>query len=132
MDEPQRIFTRDEANNMLPRIRPMLGELREQWARIKGLNPEIRKLRDRAIYDAYHPQGVEYVESVSRLTNLISEIRELGVLVKDLDKGLCDFPYMKRDRVVYLCWHLGEDAIAYWHDVDAGFAGREPLDEEDL
>lgn len=132
MEEHTRIFTRIEANEMLPRLRPLLEELREEWARIKEMNPEIRKIRERAMFDAFHPRGVEYVESVSHLTGLIGEIRRMGVLVKDLDKGLCDFPYMKADRIVYLCWHLGEESIGYWHDVEAGFAGRERLDDHDL
>jgi hypothetical protein len=55
----------------------------------------------------------------------------MGVHIKDIDRGLCDFPYMRNGRVVYLCWQLGEDAIAFWHDIEAGFAGREPLDETD-
>jgi hypothetical protein len=131
MEDHTRIFTRSEANGMLPRLRPLLGELQEEWGRIKEMNPEISKLRERAMFDAFHPRGVEYVESVSHLTGLISEIRDMGVLVKDLDKGLCDFPYMKADRVVYLCWHLGEDSVGFWHDVEAGFAGREPLGEDD-
>jgi len=131
MDEHQHIFTLHEANEMLPRIRPMLEDLRSEWARIRKFSPESKRLRDKAMFDAGHPAGVEYVESVSRLTGLIGEIRSLGVLVKDLDKGLCDFPYMKEDRVVYLCWHMGEDSIGYWHEVESGFAGREPLAEDD-
>lgn len=132
MDDYEHIFTRTEANEMLPRIRPLLEDLRADWVRIKALNKGIRKIREKAIFDAWHPRGVEYVESVSRLTNLIGEIRGMGVLIKDLDKGLCDFPYMKRDRVVYLCWQLGEDSVDYWHDIEAGFAGRERLTEDDL
>ena len=62
---------------------------------------------------------------------LIQQIKEMGVLLKDVDKGLCDFPYMRQGRVVYLCWQLGEEAIEYWHDIETGFAGREPLDETD-
>jgi hypothetical protein len=117
---------------MLPRLRPLLEDLHEEWARIREMNPEIRKIRDRAMFDAYHPRGVEYVRSVSHLTGLISEIRGMGVLVKDLEKGLCDFPYMKSDRVVYLCWHMGEDSIEFWHDAESGFAGREPLADDDV
>jgi len=131
MDDHQHIFTRSEANELLPRIRPLLEDLRREWVRIKEFSPEIKKLREKAMFDAGHPRGVEYVESVSQLTSLISEVRGLGVVVKDLEKGLCDFPYMRQDRVVYLCWHLGEESIEYWHDVEAGFAGREPLGEDD-
>ena len=131
MDDHQRIFTRIEANEMLPRIRPLLEELQHEWARIKELNPEIKKIREKAMFDAWHPRGAEYVESVSRLTSVMGEIRAMGVIVTDLDKGLCDFPYRKHDRVVYLCWHLGEDSVEFWHDIEAGFSGRKPLGEAD-
>jgi len=74
---------------------------------------------------------VAYVHAVSHLMFLINQIREIGVHLKDVDKGLCDFPYMRQGRVVYLCWQLGEESIGYWHDIEAGFASREPLDETD-
>jgi hypothetical protein len=129
--EDEHIFTLREANERLSELRPLMGDLRDEWSRIKSLNPEIQKIREKAMLDAYSPRGVEYVESVSHMMFLISQVRDLGVLVKDLDKGLCDFPYLREGRVVYLCWHLGEESIAYWHDRDSGFAGREPLGEED-
>ena len=116
---------------MLPRVRQLVQDLQREWGVIKELNPEIRKIREKAMFDAWHPRGVEYVESVSSLTSLMGELRGMGVLVKDLDKGLCDFPYMKHDRVVYLCWHLGEDSIEFWHDIESGFSGREPLEDDD-
>jgi hypothetical protein len=131
MEQEERIFSRDEANQMLPRLRPLLAELRGEWLRIQELNPEIQKLREKISMDAYSPHGVEYVELVSRLTLLMEQIRDLGVFVKDVDKGLCDFPYRMKDRIVYLCWQVGEDSIEYWHDIEAGFAGREPLRDED-
>jgi len=71
------------------------------------------------------------VESVSHLMYLLHQIKDLGVIVKDVDKGLCDFPYMRDGKMVYLCWHLGEEEIGFWHDIEAGFAGREPLDDSD-
>lgn len=131
MEESEHIFTRTEANEIVTRLRPLMEELREEWDRIKKLNPEIQKIRGKAMQDAYSPRGVEYVESISHLTLLMGQVRDMGVIVKDLDKGLCDFPYLKEDRVVYLCWHLGEDSIEYWHDIEGGFAGRELLDEQD-
>lgn len=132
MAESEHIFTRSEAASLLPRLRPILEELREEWGRIKELNPEIQKAREKAMLDGFSPRGVEYVESVSHLLLLMQQVRDMGVLVKDLDKGLIDFPYLKDDRVVYLCWHLGEESIEFWHEVEGGFAGREPLDETDV
>lgn len=130
MDE-ERIFTLAEAQSLLPRLRTVLDELGRAWKRVSDLNPEIQKARDKASLNGFSKFGVEYVESVSHLMSLIHEIKDMGVLLKDADKGLCDFPYIKDGRMVYLCWHLGEDSIHYWHDVETGFAAREPLDETD-
>ena len=130
MDE-ERIFTLAEAQSLLPRLRTLLEELSQEWKRMSELNPEIQKARDNAPINGYSKFGVEYVESVSHLMSLIHEIKDMGVLLKDADKGLCDFPYIKGGRMVYLCWQLGEDTIQYWHDVETGFAGREPLEESD-
>ena len=127
----ERIFTLAEANGLLPRLRSILEDIGEVWRRMKELNPEIQKVRDKIPLDGFSPYGVEYVDSVSRLLFLLHQIKDLGVVLKDVEKGLCDFPYMKQGRVVYLCWHLGENAIAYWHDIEAGFAGRKPLDDSD-
>ena len=130
MDE-DRLFTVAEAQTLLPRLRTLLGQIGEEWERIRELNPEIQKARDNSPLDGFSKFGVEYVESVSHLLTLIHQIKDLGVLLKDADKGLCDFPYVKGGRVVYLCWQLGEDSIQYWHDIETGFTGREPLDETD-
>ena len=127
----ERIFTLSEAQQLVPRLRSLLQEISEEWNRIQELHPEIQKARDKAQFDGFSKFGVTYVESVSHLMLLINQIKEMGVLLKDASKGLCDFPYMRRGRVVYLCWQLGEDSIQYWHEIEAGFAGREPLDETD-
>ena len=129
MDE--RIFTVSEAQSLLPRLRTVLAEVGQEWEHIRRLNPEIQKARDSAPLDGFSKFGVEYVGSVSHLTSLIHQIKDLGVLLKDAEKGLCDFPYIKDGRMVYLCWQLGEDSIQYWHDIETGFAGRERLDEKD-
>jgi hypothetical protein len=129
--EEERTFTLEEANRLIPTLRSILREAGTEWSRIKGLNPEVQKARDKAQYDGFTPYGAEYVATVSQLLFLLRQVKELGVLLKDIDQGLCDFPYMRHGRVVYLCWRLDESAIAYWHDVEAGFAGREPLDETD-
>ena len=127
----ERIFTLAEAIGLLPRLRSILEESTDEWKRIKALNPQIQKARDKAQFDGFSPYGVEYIEAVYHLMFLLQQVRELGVVLKDVDRGLCDFPYMRNGKVVYLCWEFGEDTIGYWHDVEAGFAGREPLDESD-
>ena len=127
----ERIFTLAEANQLLPQLRSILEEVEGEWSRMKALNPEIQKVRDRVPADAFTPHGVEYVEAVSHLLFRLHQIKDMGVVVKDVEKGLCDFPYMRHGRVVYLCWHRGESAVGFWHDIETGFASREPVDETD-
>lgn len=126
-----RIFTLAEAQALLPTLRTLLSDVSEAWNHVRQLNPEVQKARDASAFDGFSKAGVEYVEAVSHLIFLIHQIKDMGVVLKDADKGLCDFPYMRQGRVVYLCWQLGEENIGFWHDIETGFAGREPLDETD-
>ena len=72
--------------------------------------------------------GSEYGAEAYNLYLAVERIRELGVVLKDLDMGLLDFPHEREGRIVFLCWHPPEERVAYWHDLDAGYGGREPLD----
>jgi hypothetical protein len=127
----ERIFTLAEAQSCLVRLRSLLAEISQEWSHVRSLDADVQKARDKASFDGYSKSGAEYVESVSHLMFLIHQIKDMGVLLKDADKGLCDFPYMRQGRLVYLCWQAGEDRIGYWHDIETGFGGREPLDETD-
>jgi hypothetical protein len=72
--------------------------------------------------------GSNYVKLLYQIGKLTTEIGELGVQMKDYSRGLIDFPSWRDGRVVLLCWQLGEpDEIEWWHEVEAGFAGRQPL-----
>ncbi|HEY6804075.1 MAG TPA: DUF2203 domain-containing protein [Pyrinomonadaceae bacterium] len=72
--------------------------------------------------------GVQYAQLVTSLTSEMAELDSLGIQLKDFERGLIDFPSMRDGRVVLLCWQLGEgDELEWWHDLDAGFAGRTPL-----
>src|SRR5581483_7805155 len=66
-------------------------------------------------------------EANAALADVIDELAERGVQVKDVDEGLVDFPALRRGETVLLCWRLGEDEVSYWHTLEAGFAGRRPL-----
>ncbi|MFN6963618.1 MAG: DUF2203 domain-containing protein [Pyrinomonadaceae bacterium] len=123
-----KLFTVSEANEMIPRLRPML-------VRIGALYERVGELRDRAAAAAAAASsgggmegGSEYVKTLYDLGRLMTELAETGVELKDHARGLIDFPSLRSGRVVYLCWQLGEgDQIEWWHEVEAGFAGRQPL-----
>jgi hypothetical protein len=126
-----RIFTLAEAQGLIPQLRSLIEEISETWNRIRELNPDIQKARDAAAFDGFSKSGVEYVEAVSHLMLLIHQVKDMGVILKDAEKGLCDFPYVRQGKVVYLCWQRGEERIEYWHYIETGFSGRETLDETD-
>lgn len=66
-------------------------------------------------------------EAFLELQRALGELQAMEVVVRDLDRGLIDFPAVRDGREVYLCWEEGEDEVAYWHDVDSGYGGRQPL-----
>ncbi len=68
------------------------------------------------------------IQDFERLDALIHQILDTGTQIKDINSGLLDFPAMRNGREVYLCWKYGEDDIAFWHEVEAGFAGRQPIE----
>jgi len=130
----ERHFTREEANALLEEVRPIAEKLvahRRAMAvaatrqarlvqRIAGNGGDFDPQEPRTIEERFQREG----EAVARC---VEQLEALGVLVKDLDRGLVDFPALRGGEEVLLCWEVGEDEIAYWHGVDEGFAGRKPL-----
>ena len=128
---PSRLFTLEQANQLLPRIVPTLIELRARKAALDEARAALARLTPAMRGNGHGASAAELEGRVRQLVDDLAagvrRIAELGVEVKDLDRGLVDFPARREDRVVYLCWQLGEGAISWWHEVDAGFAGRRPL-----
>ena len=130
----ERHFTPEEANALLEEVRPVAETLvahRRAMAvtatrqarlvqRIAGNGGDFDPQEPRTLEEEFKREG----EAVARC---VEQLEALGVLVKDLDRGLVDFPALRGDEEVLLCWQVGEDQIAYWHGVDEGFAGRKPL-----
>ena len=128
---PQVLFTAEEANALLPALIPILTELRAAKGELDEARQELSRLTPAMRGNGHCGAAMELEQRVraiaDRLTTGVRRIAELGVEVKDLDHGLIDFPSLRDGRVVYLCWRLGEGPIAYWHELDGGFAGRQPL-----
>ncbi len=123
----ERHFTVEEANALLPRVEPLLRSLRA--ARDRLTDTEAHEvLAGAAPANGGGTKGREVGEAFLEARRLIAELEEIGIVIRDLDRGLIDFPAIREDREVYLCWHLDEDEIGFWHDLDAGFGGRRPLD----
>ena len=128
-----RIFTLDEANALLPRLREILTELQERKPAFDRLQPEMAEMARSAAGNG-HLQSPEVQEKrrraeslAKRLEELVAELRRMGCELKGLEQGLIDFPAEREGRSIYLCWRLGEETRGHWHGQDTGFGGRQPL-----
>jgi hypothetical protein len=132
--ESPRRFTLEEANEALDEVRPLV----ERMVTAKRALDEAQERRDEADRSiAGNGGGIQPRElatlneevdtGAAALADVVAKIHGLGVLVKDLDTGLVDFPSVREGEEVLLCWRLGEDEIGYWHRLEDGFAGRQPL-----
>jgi hypothetical protein len=122
-----RHFTVEEANAELARIEPMLVALRT--AKDELLDDEAREaLTEASPTNGGGEPGKKVGEAFLEVRRILAELNEAGIVVRDVDRGLIDFPSLMDGEEVYLCWQLGEDEIAYWHDLESGFGGRQPLD----
>ena len=124
-----KLFTIQEANALLPNVRVILAKIQRAHRRLSQYQDGARKAAAAAEQGGGGiEQGVAYATVLTELTGEMSELDTLGVQLKDFERGLVDFPSLRDGRVVLLCWQLGEgDELEWWHDVDAGFAGRTPL-----
>lgn len=129
-----RTFTPEEASELLPRVRPLAERIVERKRRLDEAQSGRDELRARIAAnggDITPADVAEAEEAVAReaeaIAALVDELQELGVLVKDLDLGLVDFPSVREGEVVLLCWRVGEEEIGFWHGVDEGYAGRKPI-----
>lgn len=123
-----RLFTVEEANEMLPAIVPKLERIREIYAKLGVMREGARAAASASQFGGGMEGGSGYVHLLYSVGKLTTEIHELGVELKDYEEGLIDFPSLRNERVVSLCWKLGEPLeIEWWHEADAGFAGRQRL-----
>jgi hypothetical protein len=133
----EKYFDRQEAEQLLQTITPWLEDAREEKQKVDAFKDELAQVASRIMVlgGTFPPladllrKKTEHDKAAERLVEIVTHIQETGVLVKDLDIGLVDFPCLVDGEEIYLCWKLGEDHIAFWHGIDEGFAGRKPLDE---
>lgn len=123
----ERHFTLAEAEDLLPRVEPMLLELRAQREQLTDTEAH-EALAGAAPTNGGGEPGRAVGDAFLAVRRLLLELQALGIVIRDIERGLIDFPSLREGREVYLCWELGEDGIAFWHELDTGFGGRRPLD----
>ena len=122
-----RLFTVEEANSLLPTLREILEDVSLHREALRERAPHLEPILRAAGANGGGRVGSEYGVEAYNLYLAIERIRELGVVLKNLDVGLLDFPHEREGRIVFLCWHPPEERVGYWHEIEAGYAGRQPL-----
>ncbi len=126
-EQHDRLFTLAEANRLIPKLHSHLHSVKQAKATLLRTKEDIRKASAQAQYGGGSSVGPLYITSLQQVSSNVQAIHEMGVLVKDLDLGLCDFPHMREGRVVFLCWKLGEQEVKWWHETTTGYKDRSPL-----
>ncbi|MBI3859401.1 MAG: DUF2203 domain-containing protein [Thaumarchaeota archaeon] len=124
----QHLFTPQEASKLLSDIKPKIKELIERKKVVTKLHAELERYNLLGFKTSEVAESAALLDSlVEGMTKKISELEDLGVIVKDLDYGLIDFPAEKYGESVLLCWRYGESEVSFWHKSSDGFTGRKPL-----
>jgi hypothetical protein len=130
----KKYFTVAEANAMLPLVRAIVHdvtelarELRERHERLTHLRPGDRLRLSEAHDEELQHLQAEQQRGQEKMEEYVRELEHLGIELKDYFTGLIDFPSLMNGRPVYLCWRLGEPEVGHWHELEAGFAGRQKL-----
>lgn len=127
MEQYPHLFTPAEANALLEEIRPIVGEMLSARQDVLTLRPSLDGMLEKMIGNGGSRQAGELLEAFERLRSAVLRIQAKGVLVKDIQSGLLDFPSLREGRTVFLCWQYDEPDVAFWHELDTGFAGRKPI-----
>ena len=123
----KRFFTVKEANELIPFLTERLCQLRSTCLELKESHDDRTFPTQDILAQGGMPVDTGYFEMICRVRTLATEINSAGCQLKDLDTGLIDFPTVWEGREVFLCWKLGETEVGHWHEIDAGFASRQPL-----
>ena len=119
-------YTRDEARALLPQVRQWLKELDELRDPMQKDEKRLRTIMAKGC-DAGGETVNRWVRALADFRDLLAEFQNREIVIKDLERGLVDFPAIIGGREVFLCWEKDEDDIEFWHDIDTGYAGRERL-----
>ncbi|HSM71938.1 MAG TPA: DUF2203 domain-containing protein [Anaerolineales bacterium] len=120
-------FTLEQANEALKIVRPLMDEVQAIREKILANQPEAWPAIEKSAGNGGNKTMSKIVEDFERLDALIHQIIDTGAQIKDINIGLLDFSALRDGREVYLCWKYGEEDIAFWHEIDAGYAGRQPI-----
>ncbi len=129
-----RIFSLDEAERALPLVRKIVADVQRVYEEWREAVASYELVAAGAKADGPESEALEQLRTdvaryAEQMAGLIDEVQEIGCELKDVRLGLVDFYALLDDRLVYLCWRMDEQSITHWHELDAGFGGRQPIDQ---
>jgi hypothetical protein len=133
-EEGKKYFTPAEANATLPLVRAIVRDITELAPILRDREERLARIAPKGrsrLGESYEEEQRQIEQALERdrerMQELVRELSDLGIELKDFYTGLVDFPCWMNNHEVYLCWRLGEPEVAHWHELDAGFAGRQKL-----
>ncbi|MBI1992783.1 MAG: DUF2203 domain-containing protein [Candidatus Omnitrophica bacterium] len=137
-ERPLKLFTVEEANRLLPEVKTILGRLKSHQEAVRKLEEaqaveELSWLKEDGTVSAQAQGEIrriagEIEQKGKQLEDELAALEALGVQLKGLQEGLIDFFSSRAGQLVFLCWKEGEDRVRFWHDLESGFAGRQPIE----
>ena len=125
------LFTVDKANTILPKVKTKFDEILCCKNNVMDIQEELQNLSDSNCgFEKFIKKKQELNHAVTSLYNIIQELEDMGIMIKSVDEGLLDFPSIRYDEEIWLCWKFGESQVKFWHRKDEGFMGRKPIPQE--
>lgn len=121
------LFTLEEAMQQLEWLKDVMSEVQRARREILRIKPEVEHAIEKAISNGQSDVTPQLLPHFRTIKSAVDEIRGRGIIIRDVNTGLVDFPSVMEGRIVLLCWQYGEETIGFWHEANAGYAGRKPL-----
>ncbi len=123
----ERHFTVEEANALLPRVEPVLRQLRDAKELLTDEEAHA-VLTEASATNGGGDEGRQVGEAFLEVRRLLGALQGAGIVIRDIDRGLIDFPALRDGAEIYLCWETGEEEVTHWHEIESGYDGRQTLD----
>jgi hypothetical protein len=125
------LFTVDQANTILPKVKKRFDEILFCKNNVIDIQEELQNLSDsNCSFEKFITKKQELNHAVTSLYSMIQKLEDMGVMIKSVDEGLLDFPSIRYDEEIWLCWKYGENQVKFWHGKEEGFMGRKPIPQE--
>jgi hypothetical protein len=125
------LFTVDKANTILPKVKKRFDEILCCKNNVMDIQEELQNLSDSNCgFEKFIKKKQELNHAVTSLYSMIQELEDMGIMIKSVDEGLLDFPSIRYDEEIWLCWKFGENQVKFWHRKEEGFMGRKPIPQE--